>query len=219
MKKTLITLLIMPFFTVFANAADLSDANFTIGVGGAQYVSGVTVRETQDGPTYYGTLDSDKESGVFADVQGYVFAEVGVDRFAVGVSYSVSDMSTPEATNTKNGSKNTVQVDFGDMLTAYATIDLVGGFYAKAGIVDGDIMTNEVVRTSSQSGSTVPDQDLEGTVAGIGFKHTLDTGISLRSEVMYGSYDNFSVTDTSGDTYAVSGMESLQANVAVAYTF
>ena len=219
MKKTLITLLIMPFFTVFSNAADISDANLTIGVGGAQYVSGVTVRETQDGADYEGSLNSDKESGVFADVQGYVFAEVGVDRFAVGVSYSVSDMSTPEATNTKNGSKNTVQVDFGDILTAYATIDLVGGFYAKAGIVDGDIMTNEVVRTSSQSGGTVPDQDLEGTVAGIGFKHTLDTGISLRSEVMYGSYDNFSVTDTSGDTYSVSGMESLQANVAVAYTF
>jgi len=221
MKKTLITLLIMPFFTVFANAADLSDANFTIGVGGAQYVSGVTVRETQDGSGGGSSTvkGSDKESGVFADVQGYVFAEVGVDRFALGVSYSVSDMSTPEATNTKNGSKNTVQVDFGDMLTAYATIDLVGGFYAKAGIVDGDIMTNEVVRTSSQSGGTVPDQDLEGSVLGIGHKHTLDTGISLRSEIMYGSYDNFSVQDTSGDTYAVSGMESLQAHVAVAYTF
>ena len=41
MKKTLITLLIMPFF-IAANAVDLSDANFTIGVGGAQYVSGVT---------------------------------------------------------------------------------------------------------------------------------------------------------------------------------
>ena len=64
----------------------------------------------------------------------------------------MSDMSTPEATNTKNGSKNTVQDDFGDMLTAYATIDLVGGFYAKDGIVDGDIMTNEVVSTISQSG-------------------------------------------------------------------
>ena len=221
MKKTLITLLIMPFFTVFANAADLSDANFTIGVGGAQYVSGVTVRETQDGSGGGSSTvkGSDKESGVFADVQGYVFAEVGVDRFALGVSYSVSDMSTPEATNTKNGSKNTVQVDFGDMLTAYATIDLVGGFYAKAGLVDGDIVTNEIVRTSSQSGGTVPDQDLEGSVLGIGHKHTLDTGISLRSEIMYGSYDNFSVQDTSGDTYAVSGMESLQAHVAVAYTF
>ena len=51
----------------------------------------------------------------------------------------MSDMSTPNATNTKNGSTNTVQVDFTDILTAYATIDVVGGFYLKAGAVSGDI--------------------------------------------------------------------------------
>jgi len=219
MKKTIITLLIIPFLTVFAKA-DISDANFTLGVGGAQYVAGASVTETQDGGGGAGLEASvDKQSGVFADVQSYVFAEIGVDRFNVGVSYSISDLSTATATNDKNGSVNSVQVDFGDMLTAYVSIDLIGGLYAKAGIVDGDIMTNESVTTSSQSGGTVPDQDLEGTVGGIGWKHTLDTGLQLRSEILYGSYDNFSVTDTSGDKYAVNGMESLQANVAVAYTF
>ena len=57
------------------------------------------MRETQDGSGggTTSTKSSDKESGVFADVHGFIFAEVGVDRFAVGVSYSVSDMSTPEA--------------------------------------------------------------------------------------------------------------------------
>ncbi len=220
MKKTIIALLIMPFLTVLAKA-DISDANVTIGVGGAQYVSGATVRETQDGSGGGSSTakGSDKESGVFQASTGYVFAEVGVDRFNVGISLTMSDMSTPNATNTKNGSTNTVQVDFTDILTAYATIDVIGGFYLKAGAVSGDIITNESVNTSSQSGSTVGDQSLEGTVAGLGFKHTLDTGLQLRSEILYGSYDNFSVTDTSNDTYAVSGMESLQANVAVAYAF
>ena len=220
MKKTIITLLIIPFLTVFAKA-DISDASFTLGLGGAQYVAGASVTETQDG-SGGGTSavkSKDKQSGVFADVLTYVFAEVSVDRFSAGVSYSTSDLSTATATNEKNGSTNSVQVDFADIVTAYATFDIVGGLYAKAGMVSGDIMTNESVTTNSQSGGTVPNQDLEGTVAGIGWKHTLDTGIQLRSEILYGSYDNFSVTDETDDTYSVTGMESLQANVAVAYTF
>ena len=106
MKKTLITLLVIPFLTVFAKAADLSDAGLVIGVGGSQYVAGATVTETQDGgfPASSPVKSTDKESGVFADTTAYVFAELAIDRLAVGLSYNAGSLATPDATNNKNGS-------------------------------------------------------------------------------------------------------------------
>ena len=221
MKKTLIAFLVIPFLTVFSNAADLSDAGLTIGVGGSQYVAGASVTETQDGglPASNPVKSTDKESGVFADTTSYVFAEVAIDRVAIGVSYNMGALATPDATNMKNGSLNKVQVDIADILTAYATLDLVGGFYLKAGVVDGDIETNESLKTSSSASGNIADQTLEGTVAGIGYKHTLDTGVQIRAESLYGSYDDFSVTDATGDKYDVNSMQSLQVNVALAYVF
>ena len=221
MKKTLIAFLVIPFLTVFSNAADLSDAGLTIGVGGSQYVAGASGTETQDGglPASNPVKSTDKESGVFEDSAGYVFAEVAIDKVAIGVSYSLGSLATPNATNTKSGSTNTVQVDIADIITAYATIDLVGGFYLKAGVVDGDIETNESIKTSSSASGNIADQTLEGTVAGLGYKHTLDTGVQIRSEALYGSYDDFSVTDATGDKYDINSMQSLQVNVALAYVF
>ena len=221
MKKTLITLLVIPFFTVFAKAADISDATFTIGAGGAQYVAGATGRETQDGgvPASGGVKQSDEESAVFEDMGGYVFAEIGMGRLSVGASYMYDDLSTPTNTNDKNGSINTVQVDFADIVTAYATLDVIGGMYAKVGIVDGDVVTNESLKTSSSASGSINDQQLEGFVGGVGFKHTLDTGLGFRTEVLYGSYDDFSATDSNGDKYDVNNMQSLQVNFALAYTF
>tara|TARA_B100000003_G_C10794600_1_gene316333 strand:+ start:88 stop:753 length:666 start_codon:yes stop_codon:yes gene_type:complete len=221
MKKTLITLLVIPFLTVFAKAADLSDAGLVIGVGGSQYVAGATVTETQDGgfPSSDPVKSTDKESGVFADTTGYVFAEVAIDRLAVGLSYNAGSLATPNATNNKNGSTNTVQVDIADIVTAYVTLDVVGGFYAKLGLVDGTIETNESINTSSGASGSIGDQSLEGTVAGLGYKHTLDTGVQIRSEALYGSYDDFSVTDANGDKYDANSMQSLQVNLGLAYVF
>lgn len=217
MKKTLITLLVIPFLTVFAKAADISDATLVVGAGGSQYVAGATVKETQDGVAPFN--NQNEESGVFADTANYIFGEVSIDRIAVGVSYNVSGLATPDATNIKNGSTNSIQVDIEDILTAYVSLDVAGGFYVKAGMVDGDIKTNESLTTSSSASGNIADQTLEGTVMGIGYKHTLDTGLQIRSEALYGEYDNFSVTDDTGDKYDVKSMESLQVNLALAYAF
>ena len=89
MKKTLIAFLVIPFLTVFSNAADLSDAGLTIGVGGSQYVAGACGTETQDGglPASNPVKSTDKESGVFADSAGYVFAEVAIDKVDEDIAY------------------------------------------------------------------------------------------------------------------------------------
>ena len=227
MKKILIVLFATFFSYSNANSADFKmpefnlpdiDFNGTIGVGYTSNLGHAEGTEDQDDARQEpGTI---KESGVFVDDAMGIFAEINLhDIFSIGVSYLADDVATPEASNTKTGSTNTIKAEFADITTIYARVNLIGGFYVKAGIVEGDIVTGENVTTNSQSGSTVPDQDLDGTTYGIGHLYEHDNGIQLRTELLYADYDTFAVTDTSGDKYTVDTLEHLQASVWLAKAF
>jgi hypothetical protein len=228
MKKILI-LLFATFFS-YSNlsvAADfkmpklpefnLPNINGTIGIGATTNLGHAKGSETGNSTTNTHVV---KEGGVFVDDSMTVFAELNLgDRISLGVQYLADDLATPESENTKNGSKNTLKATFSDITTMYARLNVIGGFYIKAGFVEGDIETLENVTTSSQSGSTVPDQDLKGDVLGIGHVYEHDNGLQLRTELMYADYDVFKVTDTSGDIYDITTLESLQASIMVAKAF
>lgn len=228
MKKILI-LLVATFFsysTISVAAGfkmptlpdfNLPDINGTVGIGVTSNLGHAEGTEEQNDEA---DIMITKESGVFVDDSMGVFAELNLgDRISVGISYLADDLQTPEATNEKVGSLNTVKAAFSDITTGYVRLNVIGGFYLKAGLVEGDILTGENVTTSSQSGSTVPDQDLKGDTFGIGHMYENDAGFQLRTELMYSDYDNFKVTDTSGDIYTVTKLESLQASIWVAKAF
>ena len=226
MKKILIALFATFFLYSNANSADFKmpefnlpdiDFNGTIGVGATSNLGHAKGSETGNSTTNTHVV---KEGGVFVDDSMTIFAEVNLgDRFAIGVQYLTDDLATPEAENEKNGSTNTLKATFSDITTLYARLNLIGGFYVKGGFVEGDIETLENVTTSSQSGSTVPDQDLEGSVMGIGHVYEHDNGLQLRTELLYADYDGFKVTDTSGDIYDITTLESLQASIMAAKAF
>ena len=227
--KKIIVLLFASFFSYSSvNAADFKmpefnlpdiDLNGTIGIGVTSNLGHASGTEDQDD----NRQDPGKvrESGVFVDDAVGIFAELNFgDRISVGVSYLAEDVQTPQAENVKNGSTNSVKAAFSDITTTYVRLNVIGGFYLKAGIVDGDILTQEKVTTSSQSAaSNIKDQDLSGETMGVGHVYEHDNGLQLRTELMFADYDTFKATDTTGDVYTVDKLEHLQASVWIAKAF
>ena len=215
MKKLIATIFASIF--VFSSHSFAADLGVTVGLGFNTNLGYAEVTEDQDDSRYSGKQTDD---GVFVDDAMGLFAEVNIgERFSVGMDYLADSYSTPEAQNMQNASTNKVQVDFEDIKTLYARIGLVGGSYFKVGQVSGNIVTNEVMATNSQSGSTVGDQDLDGTTYGLGYAWTAGNGFQIRAEGMYADYDTFSVTDSTGDKYTVNKMESVTASVKIAKAF
>lgn len=215
MKKLIATIFASIF--LFSSHSLAADLGVTVGLGLNTNLGYAEVTEDQDDSRSSGKATDD---GIFVDDSMGIFAEVNIgERISVGVDILADSYGTPEAQNAQNGSTNKVQVDFSDIRTLYARINLLSGSYFKIGHVSGTIETNETMGTSSQSGSTVGDQDLDGTAYGFGYIWTAENGFQIRAEGMYGDYDTFSVVDTSGDTYTVNKMESLTASLKVAKAF
>ena len=215
MKKLIATIFASIF--LFSSHSLAADLGVTVGFGLNTNLGYAEVTEDQDDSRSSGKATDD---GVFVDDSMGVFAEVNIgERFSVGLDILTDSYGTPEAQNEQNGSTNKVQVDFEDIRTLYVRLGLMGGSYFKLGHVSGNIVTNEVMGTSSQSGSTVGDQDLDGTTYGFGYAWTADNGLQIRAEGLYADYDTFSVTDTSGDKYTVNKMESVTASLKVAKAF
>ena len=215
MKKLIATI----FASIFLFSSHLlaADFGFTVGLGVNTHLGYASITEDPDDNRVTGTHQDD---GVFVDdaIGGFVELNIG-DRISVGLDVLGEDYKTPEAQNKQNGSTNKIQVDFTEIKTVYARIGLIGGSYFKVGTVSGNIETNETMATSSQSGSTVGDQDLEGTTYGFGYALTHDSGLQVRFEGLYADYNTFAVTDSSGDKYTVNKMEGVTASIKVAKAF
>jgi hypothetical protein len=215
MKKLIATIFASIF--LFSSHSLAIDLGATIGLSTTKHLGYAEATEDQDDDRGTGIQ---KENGMFVDDSSGFFAEINLgDRLSVGMHWLSDDLVTPEATNLRNGNTNTLKATFEDISTAYVQIRLLGGMYAKYGHVDGTILTQENVTTSSQSGSTVPDQDLSGDTFGFGYAWTAENGFQIRAEGMVSDYDTFSMTDTSGDLYTVKDMQGVNATFAIAKAF
>ena len=213
MRKIFFTLTLIPFLFL-PSLAQAEYEGVTIGL--SHGIFGATADGTE---TVDGTSAKYQEQGAFKDDASSIFVEVDFGRFAIGVDYLAAGIVSPQNTNTVNGSANTQKVEIDELTTVYATLDVIAGLYLKAGYVDGNLDTQEVMATSSQSGSNVGNKGLSGTTAGIGYKHVLDNGFQIRAEVNVSEYDGFSFTDSSGDKYEFRDLYSGRALISLAKTF
>ena len=226
MRKILVTL-ILSLFTIGTASAEIG---VNVGISGQLGLFAASATEKDTGS--HGTTTGDDETNSDSDFIGLGYASIFIEKelgpLTIGVDYvpdaletETAEQTTTDKTTSATAASvtNKVQVDFSDIRTLYARINLLSGSYFKIGHVSGTIETNETMGTSSQSGSTVGDQDLDGTAYGFGYIWTAENGFQIRAEGMYGDYDTFSVVDTSGDTYTVNKMESLTASLKVAKAF
>ena len=208
MKKILFTLAILPFLMVskVSHAVD-----FTVGVTTGAFVGYAHGRETTDGG------DINTEGAFLVENSSQAFAEIDMGRVSVGVEYMFTGIETPENKSEKD--LNTQKVELENLVIGYVALDVAGGFYVKAGLASGDLATLETMGSSSQSGSNVEDQSLDGVSGAIGYISEFDNGVQLRGEWIYTEYDNLQHTDSTGDAYAVNDLTSSRVRIGIAKKF
>ena len=217
MKKIIITLISSIFLIANANAisfnigASLTGAGFSVD-GASEKNEDATKKssdENEDAEGFYG--------------MGSVFAEVGLtDKISVGIDLVPHALESEEVENEQEvaGSSkvtNRAEVHVNDMMTYYATLALTDNIYLKAGMVEADVLTKEVLNT----GGAYPDTSIDGVTVGIGYNNNMANGMFVRVEANYSEFDSVSVTNTNDSTKSVTidGVESMGARLSIGKSF
>lgn len=216
MKK--LTILIISSLMMFT----LAKAEIGVNVG----ISGQLGVFTASGSETTGGVATHKDNGSEHGSAGWgsIFIEKTLgERFLVGVDYVPGSLETEttetakqdmrtDGANTVTVSTNTVQVDFEDLTTYYLGVKLTENFYAKAGLVKVDVITNENLGT----GSTYANTDLDGNLFGVGYDNSFSNGLFVRVEGNYMDFDGASLTSSANNNkielsqlHGVSGKISL----------
>ena len=227
MKK--FSILILIAFGYFSNAVAIESAGYNLGVsltggvfevdGGKETFSGDHVSGASATTVNKTTAGQDEAEGAFAI--GSVFAEITFDKLALGLDYVPHSMDTETAENSQTGiagtKTNTVQVDFEDLVTLYATLNLEHGIYIKAGMMQVDAITNETLGTGGAYG----DVTLDGTILGIGYNRDLSDGRFVRVEANHMEFDGATLTNANDSTKSVTadGISGYGARISVGKSF
>ncbi|MDA7733095.1 hypothetical protein N8841_01260 [Candidatus Pelagibacter sp.] len=124
--------------------------------------------------------------------------------------------------NPKAAFNQKVQVDIEDLRSMYLSYHL-DMFFLKAGYMEADLITNEVLG----SGSAYGNAKLEGTFMAIGFDKPLTNsrlpdGMFIRGEVSASEFDSISLTSTGSDNTNVidiSGIDGTNVAFSVGRSF
>tara|TARA_B110001452_G_C15154059_1_gene401610 strand:+ start:315 stop:980 length:666 start_codon:yes stop_codon:yes gene_type:complete len=200
MKKIILSVLLSVFYLTSSSA----EIGVNVGISGSAGLFAVSGKEamtsTEGGQT---TKGSEHGEAAF----GSIFIEKTIgDRFAIGIDYVPSSLSTETAESqkldttegTQTAGQNKIQIDFEDLTTYYVAINVFDSMYVKAGMVTVDIITNESLTTGSTYGNT----DMDGTLFGVGYNKSFDSGMFIRVEGNYMDFDGASVTGTGTETVA-----------------
>ena len=226
MKKIIFSIILMLCFGFNANAEKGVNAGVTL-LYGAFDVSGASEKLAANHTSGAGSAtevkasaEGDSAEGEFGLASLFIEKTLG-DRFAIGIDYvpMSADSETAENINTNAAGTtftNTVQVDFEDLTTAYAMINL-GPIYVKAGVMTVDVSTNETLATGGSYGDT----ELDGTMFAIGIDRELDNGAFVRFEGTVMEFDGVELTNANDSTKSikVDGIDGFGAKVSIGKSF
>lgn len=133
-------------------------------------------------------------------------------------SNNASSSSNGQGTGEGNVTQK-VQIDITDMTTGYIAFHLPSGVFAKAGIMQADIITNELLGTGSSYGNA----QLNGYVVGIGYEHAIaDQGVFIRGEVNQSEFEDIGLTSTGSNNknhIEVNSLSGTMARISVGKNF
>jgi len=210
-KKILSTLLVsssLLIFTAFNSMAERPTIAIGASVNYGGYVASGTETEGNSGKTTigYGNIETSRRTAAMEVGYSSVFLELSVkDRLTVGVEYMAAEVETDMESRTDTDidplgdtqtGTSTVKAEFSNMVTGYAELRLIGGMYAKFGVMEIDIETKENLHTSSSYGNIT----LDGTAYGFGYKNSWDNGVFLKTETLMHNWDAFTISAVSADT-------------------
>jgi hypothetical protein len=225
MKKIITAVAVLLLTTFSAKALpELGMFSITAGAAANTSVYGASAKTDNYDETDSTIIETDKQSGVFADTHSSQFLELGIGKY-VSLGYEMGEgVSTPQNVSNegnKNGSEQTTSVTFQDLNTTYLKINIPGGAYLKYGTVETDLD----VKTSR---SSYKDVSISGTTIGAGYqRHFGDTGFGIRVEGSYLEFDNAAtqdvatavITDNGKNVISATNLEGASAKLALTYTF
>jgi hypothetical protein len=200
MKKLLLSIV----FSVLYVSAASAELGVNIGVSGNAGLFVANASETYDGTTASDTKSKNTGTEYGAAGYGSIFIEktlgsvllIGIDYVPTALETDTTETAKSDqrtaAVDTVTASTNKIQVDFQDLTTIYIGARVGENFYAKAGLVDVEVKTNENLGTGGAYG----DKTLDGIMYGVGYNHTADNGAFIRVEGNYMTFDSASVTNS-----------------------
>ena len=220
---------IATFLAIFSFTTASAEVGVNVGISGQMGLFAASATEVDTGT--HGTTTDGNETNRESDFIGLGYASVFIektlgDRLFVGVDY-VPDALATETNETirhdQNTSDNlftqktnTVQVDFKDLTTAYIGVSINDSLYAKIGMMNVDIITNETLGTGSSYGNT----DMDGTVAAVGYHMENDSGVFLRAEGSVMNFDGASLTSANGvNKITLDKLDGASAKISVGKAF
>ena len=149
-------------------------------------------------------------------------------RFAIGIDYVPHSLETETAQNVQNQggtssqaagalATNTVQIDFDDLTTLYASLSLSENIYIKAGFVQVDVVTNESLATGGAYGNT----QLDGHTFAIGYDRDMSNDLFIRLEGSLMELDGATLVNTADAAKSVtaSGISGYGAKLSIGKSF
>lgn len=206
---------------IFSSSIAMAENGINLGlsVTGALYEVDGAKEKVTSGNTRTSTATQDAEALVAI---GSIFIEKELnDKITLGIDYVPHTLESETAENDQSGGAGTtvnkVQVDFEDMTTVYAAVNLTGNVYAKLGYLQVEAISNETLATGGKYG----DETLDGFVIGLGYERDLDSGTFLRVEANYTDLDGATLKNTvdTSKEVSVDGITGMGAKISIGKSF
>ena len=219
MKKLILTVGLLISFL----SSSYAEIGLNIGVSGQAGLFSATGKEVDTGPNETETNQDTEIAGIgYASI--FIEKELG-DRFAIGVDYVPSALSSDTVESTRSDKtttdvrtarENKLKVDFKDLTTYYVALNVTDNMYVKAGYATVDIITKEDLATGGSYGDT----DTDGVVFGVGYNKDFDNGMFARVEGNYMNFDSTSVTSSNSDNVAhLKSLDGVTGKISIGKSF
>jgi len=228
MKKITLAILMLFSFSSIASAELGINIGVSGNLGGFQASGTETSTETALNTTTH------KANETAAVGYSSIFIEKTLpgplSRFAIGYDYVPSALSSDTvenrihskgstaSTDTLTSLENSVKIDFDNLSTYYLTAAVTDNLYLKAGIIEVDILTKEVMASNAVYGDT----SMDGTMMAIGYNKTFDNTMFVRVEGAYMDFGSASVTDStagSGQKVSMNDLQGATGKISIGKSF
>jgi hypothetical protein len=222
MKKLFLSIVFSALYVTSASA----DLGVNVGVSGNAGLFAASASEQT-----VATVGGDNQNGSEHGSAGWgsIFIEKSFgDRLMLGIDYVPGALET-DTTESARVDKtdvdddagtvktNKVQVDFEDFTTVYIGAKFGDNFYAKVGVANVEVITNETLGTGGAYGNV----DLDGTVFGMGYHASNDNGTFFRFEGNYIQFDGTTATNTadSNKSIKLKNLDGVSGKISFGKTF